>query len=219
MTGHPQQRRVLYFQALPWRRLREGVSDGLPLVEQAAQSGVPLWFAMLAWFNAENGDADAARAAARRIDLHALSPAERRFDWWLIVAGLAIAVHATADSELAQELYAVVLPYRDRNCTVGQTAFFGAVAHYLGLLSTTTGDYDAAVAHFDDALTRHRAMGAAPFVAMTQVAMADALAARNGPGDDAAARQLRDDAAPVIAQLELTALAAQAPSRREHARE
>jgi hypothetical protein len=214
MTGHPQQRRVLHFQALAWRQLREPLTDGLPLLEAAAeQSGAPLWYAMQAWFHATNDDADAARAATDRVDRNAFDVAERRFHWWIMVASLVTAVRCTKDTELAGELYPLVLPYRDRNCCGGQSTFFGAVAHYLGVLATTIGEHDAAVEHFEAALERHRDIDAPPFVAMTQVALADALDERDAPGDADAARQLREDAATTIDAFGLERLREQAAAR------
>jgi len=99
-----------------------------------------------------------------------------------------------------------VSPYAGRNCTAGQTAFYGAVDHYLGVLCATVGNVENAIGHFESALDRHVAMGAEPFVAMTQAALADQLAQRRERGDRARDAELRSAATATATRLGLTAL-------------
>jgi len=204
MAGHPHQKRVLFFQTLPWRWLQGRISECLPTVKQwVTPDAPPFWDVLFAWLYGETGELDRGREHLKRFDVSMLQPADRRYTWWTLVASLANAIDRLRDERWARELYAVMLPYEERNCTAGQTAFFGAVAHYLGVLSAVCGRWDDAVAHFTFALERHRKMGARPFIALTETALSDALTARGAHDDRRQARQLRKDAMVTIAELDL----------------
>jgi class 3 adenylate cyclase/tetratricopeptide (TPR) repeat protein len=204
MSGHPHQLRVLFFQTLPWRWLQGRLSECLPPIEQLVTPGAPpFWDALLAWLYAETGQLDRARDHLSRFDVSELRPEERRYNWWTLLTSLANAADRLHDEHRAAELYSVMLPYRERNCTAGQTAFFGAAAHYLGALSAVRGRWDDAVEHFTTALDRHRLMQARPFVALTESALAAALTARGAPHDLRQARELHRQATTTVRELNL----------------
>jgi tetratricopeptide (TPR) repeat protein len=205
MAGHPHQKRVLFFQTLPWRWLQGRLSDCLPVIEQAAATpdASPFWDVMLAWLYGETGQLDRGREHLTRFDVSMLRPSDRRYTWWTLVASLANATDRLRDERWAEELYTILLPYEGRNCTAGQTAFFGAAAHYLGALSAIRGRWDDAVVHFTFALERHGQMGARPFTALTETGLSEALTARGGPGDQRQATQLHEQAMATIRELDL----------------
>jgi tetratricopeptide (TPR) repeat protein len=204
MAGHPHQQRVLFFQTLPWRWLQGRISECLPPIEQVVTPGAPpFWDALLAWLYAETGQLDRARDHLSRFDVSELRPEDRRYNWWTLLTSLANATDRLRDEHWASELYTVMLPYRERNCTAGQTAFFGATSHYLGVLSAVGGRWDDAVEHLTTALERHRHMQARPFVALTEMALFDALTARGAPNDRRQARELRKQAMVTVRDLNL----------------
>jgi tetratricopeptide (TPR) repeat protein len=204
MAGHPHQKRVLFFQTLPWRWLQGRISECLPTVKQwVTPDASPFWDALLAWLYGEADQLDRARDHLKRFDVSMLRPADRRYNWWTLLASLANATDRLRDERWARELYAVMLPYEERNCTAGQTAFFGAVAHYLGVLSAVSGRWDDAVRHFTTALERHEHMGARPFVALTETALSDALTARGTPQDRRHARELLKQGMATVRDLNL----------------
>ncbi len=204
MAGHPHQQRVLFFQTLPWRWLQGRISECLSPIEQAVTPGAPpFWDALLAWLYAETGQLDRARDHLSRFDVSELRPEDRRYNWWTLLTSLANATDRLRDEHWATELYTIMLPYQERNCTAGQTAFFGAAAHYLGVLSAIRSRWDDAVQHFTTALERHQHMRARPFVALTETALADALAARGAPHDRRQARELRKQAMATVRDLNL----------------
>jgi DNA-binding CsgD family transcriptional regulator len=95
------------------------------------------------------------------------------------------------DRDRAPVLYELLRPFAGFNgVNWAYPNFSGAFDHYLGLLATTMGDWDAAARHFDDALAMHTRMGARLFLARTQQAYATLLCARNHAGDLLRARSL-----------------------------
>jgi hypothetical protein len=209
MAGHPQMQRILYFQALPWRAMQQRLADRVDVVVAAAgaEPRVTLWRALWAWFAAELGDLDVAREQLGHVDFGTLAPEKRRFDFYWVFSSMSTAIYRTGDAARAGALYDIAAGYAGRNCTAGQTAFCGAVDHFLGLLCATSGRDADAIMHLEAALARHEAMAATPFVALTQTVLADRLIATgNNNGVRARAEQLRTSAATTAERLGLTAL-------------
>jgi hypothetical protein len=80
------------------------------------------------------------------------------------------------------------------------TFWWSAAAHYLGALAGLLARWDAAAAHFEDALRAGAAAGAITDVHRTQLAYVRVLLARGAPGDDVKAERLL---AELIASLHL----------------
>jgi tetratricopeptide (TPR) repeat protein len=99
------------------------------------------------------------------------------------------------DTERANTLYELLLPYAERTVIVGSANdCFGAVARYLGLLATTLERWDEAVHHFETALAINTRVGARLFVAHTQHDYASMLLTRSAQGDREHALVLLDQA-------------------------
>jgi eukaryotic-like serine/threonine-protein kinase len=120
---------------------------------------------------------------------------ESPFDGSAIVAAVLLASTPGVDRnpERAARLYRILLPYVALNAVMPNSRHFycfGSVAHTLGVLARCTGRFDDASRHFDSALTMHRLMGAAPYLARTCFEFARTLTERGEPTDLARAREL-----------------------------
>ncbi len=85
----------------------------------------------------------------------------------------------------------------------------------LGLLAQTTGDYDLAITHFEDALVFCRKAGYRPELAWTCCDYADALLQRNESGDREKAMSLLDESLAISSELGMRPLMERVLSRRE----
>jgi hypothetical protein len=74
-------------------------------------------------------------------------------------------------------------------------ACFGSVQHALGVAKLTAGEPDGAVAHLREAVHGNLALGHWPAVVYSRMRLAEALALRGAAGDEAAAREQREQAA------------------------
>jgi tetratricopeptide (TPR) repeat protein len=88
------------------------------------------------------------------------------------------------DAAGSRDLYEALLPYaRSHVVDPNGVAYFGAIAHSLGLLARTMSRLDEACSHFRDALAAYTRMGARPWVALGQLEFARALVARGAARD------------------------------------
>jgi DNA-binding CsgD family transcriptional regulator/tetratricopeptide (TPR) repeat protein len=95
------------------------------------------------------------------------------------------------DAPRAAVLYELSRPYADRVVVVNSaTGCRGAFAMYVGLLAATLGRWDAAEAHFADALAIDERLRARPYVVLTHLHRAETLLRRDRPGDAARAEAL-----------------------------
>jgi tetratricopeptide (TPR) repeat protein len=107
--------------------------------------------------------------------------------------------------ELAAALYEKIRPLGDRCVVLGMSymSWEGPWARILGLLATQLGRWDAADAHFEDAIARCRRMDALPCLARTEYEFGRALLER---GDRERARPLIATARKSAEELGLTGL-------------
>jgi eukaryotic-like serine/threonine-protein kinase len=88
------------------------------------------------------------------------------------------------DTDRAAKLYELLEPYANYNVVVGRAALsYGPATRYLGLLARTSGRFDEAERHFEAAAQLSRRMGDRPYGAMIRLDRAEALLARDAPGD------------------------------------
>lgn len=131
-------------------------------------------------------------------------------DWvWTPTVGLlAEAVVRLGDVTHAEALRLLLAPYADLHVVeAGVTAYDGAVAHVLGLLAASRGQLDDAVDHLWRARAMHVRIGARPYRAHTEGALAEVLLRRGAPGDDHRARDLLDSAGALADELGMPVLA------------
>jgi tetratricopeptide (TPR) repeat protein len=208
-SGHPQAGPIYFALTLPWRWLRGRLAEAKPGLDRAVERDPTrtIWHALSAWTYAETGQLDLARSALEAISLAGLQRLDRNFDWWNVLVAVTNTTSLVGLTEWAEFAHTLLLPYEERNATIGQAAFLGAASHHLGVLSAVLERWDDAVGYFDAALERHRAMNAGPFVVMTQRAYSDALFARARPGDRGLARELAAEAVRTAPQMGLKAAA------------
>lgn len=158
------------------------------------------------WFLAEVGQRGAAAASLDAITVADLVAVPRDLDFYPTVAGATVASFRLGDARLGPTLYDMLLPFATRNCIVGQSSFLGAASHYLGLLARLTGRPEAAVSHLEAALARHQEMGAEPFAALTEDALAGALRDVGGAERETRADELLGHSRATAARLGMAGL-------------
>ncbi len=157
----------LYVLCIEQERLEQLEAVAKAFVEQFPR--VPTGHCGLALLYAEQGRfAEAEREiAAIAADDFAMLP--RNPEWLSCVAGLAEASALVPNAPSAATLYALLSPYRHRVIVAGLGVLCaGSVAHFLGMLATRLGHFDAAAEHLGTALRVHAAIGSPPWTAYSQ---------------------------------------------------
>ncbi|MEV4136264.1 AAA family ATPase [Dactylosporangium sp. NPDC049742] len=149
---------------------------------------------------------DRARAAAvlARLRGDGLAALPRGSSWLVTLYGVVEAANLLGDAGLAAEAAALLAPHARLPMTASLAiACFGAAEHALGVAALTTGDADAAVAHFRVALRDNQALGHRPAALHSRRRLAEALLRRDLPGDADDAREQLDTAAAEAADLDV----------------
>lgn len=150
-------------------------AETIPLVEQAAAAnpGLTVYRTVLAVFCAHLGRHDEARAW-----LADLAADDYRFPYdvmWLTSSAVtAEAVSLVGDVQASRVLYDRLVPYVD-HVAASRTSCQGCVGYHLGLLATTLGRHDKAVAHHEVGLERNTGLRSPFLRARSMVALADLL--------------------------------------------
>ncbi|MBC8746968.1 MULTISPECIES: AAA family ATPase [Paraburkholderia] len=111
------------------------------------------------------------------------------------------------DIEHAEQVYGLLLPFRDQVVTVPVfTLCCGSAARYLGMLAHALGDWSAAEDHFEYGLRMDERLRAWPWLAHGRHEFALMLAARNRIEDRARAQDLLATAATAANELKMFAL-------------
>lgn len=123
------------------------------------------------------------------------------------LAYLAEVCVALDDEARAEQLYTLLMPYRDMTVTAGVTTVcYGAAGRFLGSLAAVLGAWDGAEAHFETALSMNSTMRAWPWLAHSQHAYAEVLRRRGRPGDEERIRALANEALETAVRLDMVAL-------------
>ncbi len=173
-SGHPQTNAIAVGLSLTWLWLQGRMNELEPILE-AGQTGRSSLGerAISAWIAVEAGRDEVAGAVLAGLTPEAVVAEDRNFHWWFTMAGLSHAACCLGDTDWATVLYGLISPFSSHFCRVGQATFLGSASFYLGRLARVAGWPDLAVLHLEDALARHRAMGATPFVELTKAALED----------------------------------------------
>lgn len=175
---------------------------------QQRYPSVAAWQCGLAFVLSEQGRLPEARAELERLAARRFTALHRDATWLLAVALLALACANLDDAARARDLYALLEPYAERSIVVGRSLVcFGAASHYLGLLATVMRRWDAAATHLEAALHLHERLGARPWLARSQLALARMLALRGAPDDGPRIRGLLDAVRETAAALGMGRLA------------
>ncbi|MFQ6029676.1 MAG: LuxR C-terminal-related transcriptional regulator [Dehalococcoidia bacterium] len=150
---------------------------------------------------------DTAETAANTVLRSPIAPPS--FAMWSRIGLGLVAVHRE-DAMEAEEQYAALELVR------GTVWMFNLVhERALGLLSTTMGQLDRAVAHFEDSLAFCRRGGSRPEYAWTCRDYADTLLKRNGTGDSLQAKALLDESLSISRELGMIPLTENATALEE----
>lgn len=131
-------------------------------------------------------------------------------DWnWLGAVTMAATTCAFLnDVARAEVLYQMILPYAERNVTVGWgEVSYGSASHVLGALASVTEQFEMAEEHLRKAVAANLRMGARGFAANSQCELAKMLLKRGGRDDREKAVELCDSAVRTATDLRLDALA------------
>jgi eukaryotic-like serine/threonine-protein kinase len=149
----------------------------------------------LAVFYASTGRPAEARAELESLAKNDFASIRRDWNWLAIICWLSLVCVAVDDAKRAAVAYDLLLPYAERNVTLGWGDLaYGCAGRFLGMLAWRIGRLDDAQTHFEQALVFEQKMGARPWLAYTQVEYARMLLKRAGAGDRERALSLLRDA-------------------------
>ena len=135
--------------------------------------------AQLLWETATSADPARYQAKLRPLGDQITRP--RDMHWAFNMACLAGAAARQRDQPQAARLADALAPYAATGIIwAGAAAFFGSAAHWLGVLAATLGRHRLAEQHLATALAFHERLGAAPWVARTEVEQARLMLATGG---------------------------------------
>jgi hypothetical protein len=205
--GAPEAERLTVVNTPMWLErdapdVRECLDQGLQLDRDRLPADNPLlccWTATTAVMHLGWRDEATGRELLESLPLTVVHALPRDQWWLLLLANLGWAAARLRDAERGGALLKLLRPYAAQAVLCGGAVFFwGAAAHWLGVLATATDAFADAEYYLRDALDRHRRMGARPWTARTQGELARLLRTRRGPGD-------RDEATELVAQARETA--------------
>ncbi len=195
-------------------RLEEIESPMRSFVERFPNLGT--WRCTLALLYSELGREEDARSELERASAGNWAALRPDSTWCVGIARAADACAQLGDSDRAEDLYELLLPFAERNLVLGRVASvsIGSAARYLGLLASTTSDLDRAAEHFEHALAHNAAMGARPWLAHTRCDYARMLLTRREGDDRERAIVLLDEAARTGGEIGMARIVERAESLR-----
>ena len=158
--------------------------------------------AALAAIYAETGETSLCRRAVEQLSADDFLTMDQ--DLLVTAAVATIAACGVADVRLASVLQPVLSPYEDQLIDNG-SAHFGAVSHYLALLSALVGRHAEATALFEKAAGTHSRLREWPMLARTWCEHGRMLANVGSPGSSDAARDLLDRSVALATEKGFTA--------------
>jgi len=134
----------------------------------AQQTETPAVRAGVAVFLARAGRATEARAEFEPL-ADAIDDLPRDMNYLTALAHLCEAAAVLGDAARAAPAYERLLPYEDLSVTIGGgCAYFGCVAHYLGMAAALMGRTDVARRHLEAAQATYAALAARPWQALAK---------------------------------------------------
>lgn len=185
LDGDPDQAEALLASSLSRRarlgpltvvRCFQGRFDELePLyLEARREDPRPVHVIMLAWLWTQQGRIAAARGAVDTVGPISALPRDR--DWLFALSLLAELSVLLDDRALAETVHRTLVPYSRRIVLIGDGAgCWGSVDRPLGLLSRFLGRFEEAAEHFTAKNVLSAAAGAHPWLARSQLDLAELL--------------------------------------------
>ena len=164
-----------------------------------AIGGHPIAVAMTGRYDLEMGDLARAQAAFEAVRPRLASVGMDRRGLATLTAGLELAI-AFGDSAVAADLHARLAPF-EGTMIASALGAVGPVSYFLARAEGLLGRHDQAVAHAREATEMTARGDFGPWLARSRLALAAALALRDGPGDRAAARRSATLAAVTASEL------------------
>jgi AAA ATPase domain len=189
------------FTMLRWTQGRIGEVEQLVRRFADAAPGIVGWRAALARIYCDLGREAEARRELERLDQQGFARLPRYNGWLNMMAMLAEVCAHLGDAHRAATLYELLLAFERRNVVTAQCVFDGPVSRYLGIMATTSGNWEAAARHFELARVASARQRARPFLALLAIDEARMLAARDAPGDPARALDLLTEAREIAGEL------------------
>jgi len=179
------------------RREQGRLAEVAPLVRRFIDEnpGAAAWRPGLALIAIDLGFEQAARKTFEDMASHGFDfPLDAKRN--ITLCYLAEVCTRLGDADRAEDLYKLMLPYRDLTVVVpSATICCGAISRYLGMLASITGDLSTSEQHFEAALDLDERLRAWPWLAHTKYEFARMLSDRNRAGDRDRAETLFAEAA------------------------
>jgi tetratricopeptide (TPR) repeat protein len=201
-------------QLLVLRREQERLEEVADLIQatvDAYAATYPVLFAVEVLARTELGDIEEARALLDSLFADRFASLPRNDEWLPAVTLLAEAIAQLGDAEATAEwLYTATRPYAERNVLGNPELLYGSHSRALGPLALTLGRIDAAVSHFEQALTDNRRWGGDLWAAHSRLGLAEALIMRGAGSDNERAKDLLRQAGAEAAALPSTRIQGEA---------
>ncbi len=152
---------------------------------------VPYRDALLAWFAAESGSLELASEHLRRSEPIAKIQSDSNWSWWQAMAALTSAAALCGETSILAEARDAMLPWVHQHATAGLVTYLGSGHHHVGIAERELGELESSVRHLEEAVLEHESIGVEPFMAWSQIELANALETRRSPGDVARATELK----------------------------
>ncbi|MGH3941247.1 MAG: ATP-binding protein [Pseudonocardiaceae bacterium] len=157
---------------------------------------------------ARGGRLAQARAALDPLVDLGLDTLPRSSTWLAAMVAIVEAARLLDDPIVAGQAAELLAPFAELPTMVSlATSCLGATSRALGLAALTVGDTTGAVRYLEHAVTANQRLTHLPAAALSQAQLAEALLARDAPGDVARARALLAEAAAGARAIGLTARA------------
>ena len=207
----PEAHRHFTAQLVALRREQGRLDELLPAIERFAgdEPDAGPWRSIQPLAYLDGGNRSEAHATyARALDGGAAT-IPRTMLWLTVMASLAEAAARLGDADGGAQLYGELEPYADRLVQWSFTGNAGSVQRLLGRTAAVAGWHDRACAHFEAALARHAALGAAPLLARTRCDYGEFLL-HGRRADRPRARRLLRDAETAARRLGMAGVGARA---------
>lgn len=159
-------------------------SAALSLIDNAPVAG-------LALAAATAGDTRLATGTLARLCGRDLGDLPRSSSWLMALYCVVETAHLLGDRETAARVYELLSPYAHLPVVASRGAIcLGTVQHSLGVAALTLDDADGAVRHLREAVRGNLALGHWPATVLSRWRLGQALARRDGPDAEPAAREL-----------------------------